>query len=120
MTLSEPISVLSARLADHVGQDAIAVMTTMTRTAQAAVVIALDRSDWRERHSRYSPTMGSGIAPDTGKNLSYTPRGAFSTSGSAQPHIVDGSQARSRSAFDAPMMLVATMNSPLATVFSNL
>jgi hypothetical protein len=45
---------------------------------------------------------------------------AFSTSGSAQPHIASGFQARSRRAFAAPMIDVAIMNSPLATVFSNL
>jgi hypothetical protein len=42
------------------------------------------------------------------------------TSGSAQPHMDSGSQARSRSALDAPMIAVAIMNSALATVFSNL
>jgi hypothetical protein len=45
---------------------------------------------------------------------------AWSTSGSAQPQSAAGSQARSRRAFDAPMIAVAIMNSPLAIVVSNL
>jgi hypothetical protein len=65
MTLSELISVLSAAFADQVGQCAIAVMITMTRTAQPAVVIALERSDCRDRHSRYRPTTARVIAPKT-------------------------------------------------------
>ncbi len=68
-TPSVVTSVLSAMFADQVGQAAIAVTTTMMSSAQPAVVMALLMSDWRERHSRYSPTMARVIVPKTVKTL---------------------------------------------------
>ena len=51
--------------ADRTGHDAIAVTATITRIAQAAVVVAAPISAWRERQIRYRPTMASVITPKT-------------------------------------------------------
>src|SRR5689334_21442441 len=56
-TLRLDTSTVSAALADHTGQCAIAVTPTMTTMAQPAVVIVALISDWRERHRRYRPTI---------------------------------------------------------------
>ena len=65
MTLRPVTSVLSARLADQLGQFATAVTKIITKMAQPAVVRALLMSDWRDRQSRYRPTTHSVTAPKT-------------------------------------------------------
>ena len=88
----------------------------MTRIAQPAVVIALLMSDWRERHSRYSPTTQSVIDAEDGEHLLVDGLGGLldqrvrpAPHGARVPRPLPQ---RVRGADTA----VASMNSPLATV----